>query len=133
MKKGIEDEGDSINRSIEALDEFETSETSTAETSLPDAIREINKTLFKDNPLKTANLTYENRKGMTQIIVLNDFMSETYGIRFSTLDTLTIDTMNRGMSVNAFGIAAFNDALKSIQASFQNVGDQSALKRVLGR
>lgn len=122
---------DSINQSIELVEEKENIDNSkTDENSLPDAIREINKTLFRDNPKKTANISADNCRGMTSITIINAFMDETYGIRFNSLDELMNDTMQRRMSVNAFGDLTFIEALKSIQASFNSVGE--SIKNKIG-
>lgn len=133
----MSNEDDSINQSIVAVESEETiDEIKSSESSIPDTIRELRKTIYQENPLKMANVSAENKKGMTEIVILNEFMEKNYGFRFDSLDNIVSECMQRNMSINAFGIAAFDSALKSIQMSFQSQTAEASdklLKNILHR
>jgi hypothetical protein len=111
---------DSVSNSIEEMEDIGEMEDIKDESSLPDTIREIRTTLFRENPLKMGKISGENAKGMHSIVVLNNFLEESYGFRLSALDDLSIDVMQRRISIDATGQIIFVEALGKINASFNN-------------
>lgn len=76
-----------------------------------------------------AKLSPENAKGMKIAAVTNNFLEEHYGMRLTSLDDMIFEGMNRNMSIDATGQTFFNEALKSLNASFQNSPDAGEKKR----
>ena len=102
---------------IEKIDEEE--ESKPQPNTMQDTIKEMGKSLLERYPEKLSNLSYENCDGMTQADVLNEYMEINFGYRFKALDKLVNSKQSRVVSVGGFGIAAFNDLVKSIQATFE--------------
>jgi hypothetical protein len=117
-----------VNESIE-LPIPEEEETAKHGDTFPLAIRELGESLFLNYPNKTSNLSDENILGMIRIEALNDFMQSKYGFRYSVLDIVVQYKKELVISKNGFGISAFNDLVKSIQASFQ----QTEIPQTIGQ
>ena len=125
------DEIDSASSAIEDADDVEREEITIDETTLPQTIREICEAQFQKNPLKMAKLSPENAKGMKTASVTNNFLESHYGFRLTALDDMIFEGMNRNMSIDATGQMFFNEALKSINASFQNAPEPKLIKRLI--
>lgn len=123
-----------VNESIEIPMSDDTKEESKGNDTFPMAIRELGESLFLNYPNKTSNLSDENILGMIRIEALNDFMQAKYGFRYSVLDIVVQYKKELVISKNGFGITAFNDLVKSIQASFQQTEiPQSIGQRIMRR
>ena len=124
-------ESDSVSSAIEDTENNTTEEVVIDETSLPDTIREIAKTLFEKYPLKSAKISTENAKGMKTASVTNNFLEETYGVRLTSLDSMIFEGMNRNMSIDAAGDLLFIEAIGKINASFANAPEPKLTKRLI--
>lgn len=102
-----------------AISENEEEIPGNNQNNFPAAIKEIGEAVFKRYPRKTSNLTSENILGCIRCIAINDFMQETYGIRFSVLDLVPKEVEERRLSKGGYGLEKFIEAMKSIQASFE--------------
>lgn len=89
------------------------------QSQFPMAIRELGEALFLNYQDKTTVLTEDNIQGMIKIEVLNDFMMERYGFRYSVLDVLVREKKTLALSKNGFGIEKLIEIVKSIQATFE--------------
>jgi hypothetical protein len=116
------DNEDSVTSSIEeSMDNDFIDDNENKTTAFPDAIKALGETAFKKYPLKDSNITAENRLGMTQGLVLNNYFHEKYGYRFTSIDVFIEDTMKRKISVKGFGLSTLEKMLESLHASFENV------------
>jgi hypothetical protein len=123
-------ESDSVSSAIEDTENRSVEEVVIDETSLPDAIREIAKTLFEKYPLKSAKISSENAKGMKTAAVTNNFLEECYGVRLTSLDSMIFEGMNRNMSIDGAGDLLFIEALGKINASFQASPEPKLTKKL---
>jgi hypothetical protein len=103
------------------------------QSQFPMAIRELGEALFLNYPDKTTVLTEDNIQGMIKIEVLNDFMFEKYGFRYSVLDTLVREKKTLSLSKNGFGIEKLIEIVKSIQATFEQAQVQPSFSQKMMR
>lgn len=128
----IKMEGNTANDII--VDTIEEEEnTTTQPNTLQDTIKELAKNLHEKNVERMSNLTSDNIDGMTQADVLNEYMDINFGYRYKTLDKLIKSKTNRVVSRDGFGIAAFIETIKSIQASFEQHQIPDNLKGIFKR
>jgi len=88
--------------------------------NFPAAIQEIGEAIFERYPEKTGILSSENILGMIRCKALNDYMQETTGVRYTVLDSIVLQTESRRLSINGKGLNLFIEAIRGIQASFDN-------------
>lgn len=125
-------EGNTANDII--IDTIEEEETQIAQpNTLQDTIKELAKNLHEKYPQRMSNLTYDNIDGMTQADVLNEYMEVNFGYRYKVLDKLVDSKCNRVVSKDGYGIAAFIETVKSIQASFEQHQIPDNLKGIFKR
>lgn len=96
-----------------------------------EAIKEIGGALFRNYEDKTSYLSSDNIVGTIQCDVLNDFMKESYGMRFQSLDNIVALVKSRRQSKEGYGKDKLIEALTKINATFDTIeGDAlSKLKR----
>lgn len=121
----------SVNKSITVASEPE--EVTSRNSSFPDAVKELGKTLFERYPDCTSNISRENEKGLLQIDILNEYMIKNFGYRFTSLDKLRDVKIERTLSVNGFGIETFIKSLQGIQAQFQQAELTNGLNKLIRR
>ena len=121
----------SINKSITVASEPE--EQMVHNSSFPDAVKELGKTLFERYPNTNSNISRKNEKGLLQIDVLNEYMIKNFGYRFTSLDKLRDVKLQRTLSVNGFGIETFIKSLQGIQTQFQQAELTNGLNRLIRR
>ena len=102
-----------------SLDDDNEEQAGNNQNNFPAAIKEIGEAVFKRYPRKTSNLSSENILGMVRCSALNDYMQETYGIRYTTLDLVVQEVEERRLSKGGYGLEKFIESMKSIQASFE--------------
>jgi hypothetical protein len=126
---------DAVSSSIEESMNGDFEDNEPKPTAFPDAIKALGETAFKKYPLKDSNISAENRLGMTQGLVLNDYFHKNFGYRFSSIDILIDDTMKRKVSVKAYGLTTLKEMLESLHASFENLdgGNDGIMKRIRGK
>ena len=110
---------DVVSKFITASLEDDNESPTTNQNNFPAAIKEIGEAVFKRYPRKTSNLSSENILGMVRCSALNDYMQETYGIRYTTLDLVVQEVEERRLSKGGYGLEKFIESMKSIQASFE--------------
>jgi len=110
---------DIVSKFITASLEDDSETATTNQNNFPAAIKEIGEAVFKRYPHKTSNLSSENILGMVRCSALNDYMEETYGIRYTTLDIVVQEVEERRLSKGGYGLEKFIESMKSIQASFE--------------
>lgn len=111
--------------------EDEEEETENQQNTLQDTIKEINNQIFSKNPRKKSNLTRQNTIGMIQAEVLNEYMERNFGYRYNSLDVLIETASEYPISHGGFGIERFIEAIKSIQASFEQTELPSRLQKLM--
>lgn len=104
-----------------SLDDRGSSNEQADVNNFPAAIQEIGEALFERYPEKTGILSNENILGMIRCKVLNDYIEESTGLRYTVLDTIVAETESRRLSAQGKGLQLFIDAIHGIQASFQQV------------
>jgi len=125
-------EGNTANDII--VDTIEEEETGVPQpNTLQDTIKELAKNLHEKYPERMSNLSYINIDGMTQADVLNEYMHINFGYRYKALDKLVSSKCSRVVSKEGFGIAAFIETVKSIQASFEQHQIPDNLKGIFKR
>lgn len=131
--KLVEEEDDSGgNFANDLVCDTEKEEEILEETNtIQDVIKEIGRALFEKYNKKTSNLTSENADGITQAESLNEYMERGFGFRYKVLDTLVASKRANTLSVNAYGIAAFIESIKSVQTSIEQHQIPEQLKRVI--
>ena len=105
-----------------SLDDRRDGDSDNETNNFPAAVHEIGEAIFERYPEKTGILSSENILGMIRCKALNDYMQETTGVRYSTLDLIVEQTESRRLSANGKGLNLFIEALHGIQASFEQVG-----------
>lgn len=99
--------------------------------ALQETIKEISNSLFIKYPEKTSNLSNENINGMIQGEILNSYMERNFGYRYDVIDTLIKMKQTRVVSVQGFGITKLIEAIKSIQATFEQTQLPNQLQKIL--
>jgi len=89
------------------------------QNNIKDVIAEIGKAIFEKYPKKTSNLSNENIDGIVQAECLNEYMEKNFGYRYSVLDVLVKSKREYVISSGGYGIAAFIESIKSVQASIE--------------
>ena len=103
------------------------------DNSLPEAVEALCKGLFRDNIIKMGKISGNNKKGMTQIVALNNYMEKKYNVRFETLDVIVEDCMQRNISIDATGIMSLIEALKALGFEIHAESGVSEKLHQLGR
>lgn len=101
------------------------------QNTLQDTLKEIGKQLFSSHPRKKSKLSRNNQIGLIQAEVLNEYMDRDFGYRYAVLDTLIETARDYPISDGGFGISSYIEAIKSIQASFEQTEIPSKLKGLL--
>jgi|WetSurMetagenome_2_1015567.scaffolds.fasta_scaffold615745_2 hypothetical protein len=125
-------DGNTVNDIIAPEVEDDTPNVAQPNT-LQDAIKEMGKILHERYLERNSNLSHENIDGMVQVDALNKYMSVNFGYRFKVLDELVRSKGSRVVSKDGFGIVAFNDLVKSIQATFEQHQIPENLKGLVRR
>lgn len=107
----------SVLESITIEDEEE--DIKNEQNTLQDTILAIDRSIFKNFPRKKSNLSRNNEVGLIQAEVLNEYMERNFQYRYAVLDTLIECGRDYPISRNGFGIEKFIEAIKSIQATFE--------------
>lgn len=121
-----------VNKSISMPMEVEEKELG-GEGQFSLAVQELGENIFQNYPDKTSNITEENLMGIIRCNELNDYMQTQYGFRYTSLDTLVQEKMNKVMSKGGFGIQKFIEVLQAIQAQFQQVDVPTLGQKMLRR
>ena len=102
-------------------------------SSFPAAMQEVGEMLFERYPDKTSIISQENKIGLIRMRVINKYMQENFGVRYTVLDEIDDGVMNLSVSVNAFGMNTIIAALHNINASFEQHAVPENLKGLLKR
>lgn len=105
----------------------------TAQNNIKDVINEISKALFERYPKKTSNLSNDNIDGIVQAECLNEYMDKNFGYRYSVLDILVKSKREYVLSSNGYGIAAFIESIKSVQATIEQHEIPQQFQRMMNR
>ena len=98
-----------------------------------DTVKEMGKTLFRDYPKKTSNLSNENINGIIRAEVLNDYFDRNFGYRFKAIDTLIEQKQVMVVSKDGFGIGSIIEFVKSISATFEQTQIPDGLRGLIKR
>lgn len=123
----------SVNESINIPIE-EDEDTRKQVNSFSDALDSIGKITLDRYEDKTSNITSENIIGHIRCEVLNDWKLRNYGFKHESLDLIRIRMPQKSMSRSGFGLTKLIEAIKGIQASFeQNDGLRNLRDNMLQR
>jgi hypothetical protein len=99
--------------------EEDEEEVKNEQNTLQDALKAIGNQLFNLHPRKKSNLSRDNTTGLIQCEVLNDYMERNFNYRYDVLDTLIKCGGEYPLSIHGFGLDKNIEAIKSIQASYE--------------
>lgn len=119
----------SVLESITIEDEEE--DIKNEQNTLQDTILAIDRSIFKNFPRKKSNLSRNNEVGLIQAEVLNEYMERNFQYRYAVLDTLIECGRDYPISRNGFGIEKFIEAIKSIQATFEQTQLPSRIREMM--
>jgi hypothetical protein len=103
------------------------------QNNIKDVINEISKALFDKYPKKTSNLSNDNIDGMVQAECLNEYMEKNFGYRYSVLDVLVKAKREYVISSGGYGIAAFIESIKSVQATIEQHEIPAQFQRMMNK
>ena len=123
----------SVNKSI-TIDIDDDDDTIKQVNTFSDAIKEMGNVIHTRYPDKTSNISQENANGIIRVEVLNEYMNRNFGYEYESLKVLCSQKKVNVVSVKGWGIDKFIEAIKSIQASFEQMQmPEGIMNRLRGR